>query len=96
MSNRPKRSRRGFVELPGISMKVRTDDKFLTATIWIDGKPNREVLRAPTHLIGRPGGDLHHAFADLASQIMSEALRESTGLDVKGLRRKPNYSGETS
>lgn len=99
------------VEVPGIRLKVRTfpsdsdlpKDKGnidLVGSVWL-GDPSDEdfkaveVLRAPLALTGKPGGEIHDAFLDLAAKIMNALVEDATGIKpAPPKRRAPNYRGE--
>lgn len=86
-------------DIPGLRVKIRRVDEVLVATIWSQGVAIREVLRAPVDLIGEPGSEAHHAFADAAGvivrQLAEQVARESgLGYEVVMKRRRPDYGGE--
>jgi hypothetical protein len=90
----------GFVLMKNVRIKFRTtsDGEFLTATLWLNDRPLREVSRLSWDLAPDPKGAVFQGWVKLVSDAFSAWLSSAKidGVkDVTMFRQEADYDGET-
>lgn len=83
--------------IDGMVLKYRSDaEGWLTATIWIDDEPKRDIGRAHIDFLGVAGGAQHMLFVTTMSGLFDAFVLKKTGEPIRTTTfRKPKRGHES-
>lgn len=81
----------------GMVVKFRSDaDGWLTATIWIDDAPQRDIGRAHIDFLGPGGGSPEHTlFVQTMARLFDMLVEKRTGIPLQSRLQRPNRGHES-
>lgn len=81
-------------KIPGVRLKIRTNECWITATLWMDDKPALEMARLNIDIGDGPGGPLYQAWLAAVEMLLDHYITNIIGATSVSKRARANYQGE--